>query len=68
MSNLTTTKYYRPITAIAVLAGIMTFLLFILGYDNGHLFSIVLGEQAYADNYLHELFHDTRHALGFPCH
>ncbi len=68
MSRVTTTKHYRPITTIAVLAGIMTFLLFILGYDQGHLFSIVLGEQAYADNYLHELFHDTRHTLGFPCH
>lgn len=57
-----------PILAIAVLAAIFAFTSFVLGYDQGQLFSIVVGDRAYEENFLHELFHDTRHALGFPCH
>ena len=71
MSNPTQiakSKSQIPIFAIAVLAVIFAFGLFIVGYDQGHIFSVVLGEQAYEDLYLHELFHDMRHAAGFPCH
>ena len=57
-----------PIFAIALLAMIFTVGLFVVGYDQGHIFSIVLGEQAYDDLYIHELTHDMRHAAGFPCH
>ncbi len=57
-----------PIFAIIVLAIIFTVGLFVVGYDQGHIFSVVLGEQAYADLYIHELTHDMRHAAGFPCH
>ena len=57
-----------PIFAIALLAIIFTVGLFVVGYDQGHIFSIVLGEQAYDDLYIHELTHDMRHAAGFPCH
>ncbi|MEM2161597.1 MAG: CbtB domain-containing protein [Candidatus Nitrosocaldus sp.] len=57
-----------PILALAVLAAIFAFTSFALGYDQGQLFSIVVGDKAYEENFLHELFHDTRHALGFPCH
>ncbi len=42
--------------------------LFIVGFDQGHTFSLVYGEQAFADLYIHELTHDMRHAAGFPCH
>ncbi len=31
-------------------------------------FSVVYGEQAFTDLYIHELTHDMRHAAGFPCH
>ncbi|QLH11321.1 CbtB domain-containing protein [Nitrosarchaeum sp. AC2] len=57
-----------PILSIAILAIIFAFGLFLVGYDQGHLFSIVLGNQAFEDLYIHELTHDMRHAAGFPCH
>jgi hypothetical protein len=57
-----------PIFAVAILAIVFVFGLFFVGYDQGHLFSIVLGEQAFDDLYIHELTHDMRHAAGFPCH
>jgi hypothetical protein len=57
-----------PVIAVAILAIIFAFGLFFVGYDQGHLFSIVLGERAFEDLYIHELTHDMRHAAGFPCH
>lgn len=57
-----------PVYAIAILAIIFGLGLFVVGYDQGHLFSVVIGEKAYEDLYLHELTHDMRHAAGFPCH
>ncbi len=57
-----------PIFAIVLLAVVFIFGLFFVGYDQGHIFSIVLGEQAFEDLYIHELTHDMRHAAGFPCH
>ena len=57
-----------PIFAIAILAFVFAFGLFVVGYDQGHIFSIAFGEQAFDDLYLHELTHDMRHAAGFPCH
>ncbi len=66
--EITITKSNVPIAAVIVLAVIFVFGLFFVGYDQGHLFSIVLGEQAFEDLYIHELTHDMRHAAGFPCH
>jgi len=57
-----------PIFAIVVLAFVFIFGLFIVGYDQGHIFSVVQGEQAFVDQFLHEFSHDLRHAAGFPCH
>ena len=57
-----------PIFAIVLLAIVFVFGLFFVGYDQGHIFSTVLGEQAFEDLYIHELTHDMRHAAGFPCH
>ena len=42
--------------------------LFVVGFDQGHIFSLVYGEEAFQDLYIHELTHDMRHAAGFPCH
>jgi len=67
-TQITKSKSQIPIFAIAVLAVIFAFGLFIVGYDQGHIFSVVLGESAYEDLYIHELTHDMRHAAGFPCH
>lgn len=43
-------------------------LVFAVGYDQGQLLQPFLGKAAVAGNHLHELFHDGRHLLGFPCH
>ena len=66
--GITVSKSEIPIYAVAILAIIFVFGLFFVGYDQGHLFSVVIGEQAFEDLYIHELTHDMRHAAGFPCH
>jgi ABC-type uncharacterized transport system permease subunit len=66
--EITVSKSGIPVVAIVILAVIFAFALFLVGYDQGHFFSTVLGEQAFEDIYLHELTHDMRHAAGFPCH
>ena len=69
-SNKLTTRSLSttPIFAIVVLAFVFIFGLFIVGYDQGHIFSVVQGEQSFVDQFLHEFSHDLRHAAGFPCH
>jgi L-asparagine transporter-like permease len=57
-----------PVTAIIALSVIFVAGLFIVGFDQGHIFSLVYGEEAFQDLYIHELTHDMRHAAGFPCH
>ncbi len=54
--------------AILALAIVFAAGLFVVGFDQGHIFSLVYGEQAFTDLYIHELTHDMRHAAGFPCH
>ena len=54
--------------AIVTLALIFGFGLFVVGFDQGHIFSLVMGEQAFDEMLIHELTHDMRHAAGFPCH
>tara|TARA_B100000929_G_scaffold17209_1_gene13552 strand:- start:459 stop:674 length:216 start_codon:yes stop_codon:yes gene_type:complete len=70
LNNKLTTRSLTntPIFAIAILAFVFIFGLFIVGYDQGHFFSVVQGEQAFGDQFLHEFTHDLRHAAGFPCH
>lgn len=66
--EITITKRGVPVGAVIALAAIFVFGLFIVGFDQGHLFSIVQGAEAFDKMYLHELTHDMRHAAGFPCH
>ena len=54
--------------AIIALALVFAAGLFLVGFDQGHIFSLVIGDQAFEDLYIHELTHDMRHAAGFPCH
>ena len=54
--------------AVAALALVFVFGLFVVGFDQGHIFSLVMGEQAFNEMFIHELTHDMRHAAGFPCH
>jgi hypothetical protein len=57
-----------PTIAIIALGIIFAAGLFVVGFDQGHIFSVAFGEQAFEDLYIHELTHDMRHAAGFPCH
>ncbi len=42
--------------------------LFLIGLDQGQALSTIMGQAAYEQNLLHELFHDVRHVAGFICH
>lgn len=66
--HLTVLDSKVPIFAVSILAIVFVSGIFIVGYDQGHLLSLVIGEQAFEDLYIHELTHDMRHAAGFPCH
>ena len=57
-----------PTIAIIALAVIFAAGLFVVGFDQGHIFSVAFGEQAFDEMFIHELTHDMRHAAGFPCH
>jgi len=65
-----TTKFTNaiPKAALAILASVFIIGLFIVGFDQGHVFSIIYGESSFTEQFLHELTHDMRHAAGFPCH
>ena len=54
--------------AVIFLALVFTLGLFVVGFDQGHIFSIVIGEEAFDNMFIHELTHDLRHTAGFPCH
>jgi len=57
-----------PKIAIGILLGILIFGMFIVGFDQGHLFSLAQGNQAFDTKWMHEFYHDMRHSAGFPCH
>lgn len=57
-----------PKLAMVILAAIAIFGAYLVGYDQGQLFSLVQGNGAYDSMFLHEFTHDIRHAAGFPCH
>ena len=65
-----TTKFINavPKVALVILALVSVIGLFIVGFDQGHIFSIIYGESSFTEQFLHELTHDMRHAAGFPCH
>ena len=65
-----TTKFVNavPKVALAILASVFVIGLFIVGFDQGHIFSIIYGESSFTEQFLHDLTHDMRHAAGFPCH
>jgi hypothetical protein len=54
--------------AVGILLGVMLIGIFMVGYDQGHLFSMAQGQQAFDTMWMHEFYHDMRHAAGFPCH
>ena len=66
--QISVSKKEVPTIAILALGVIFAAGLFVVGFDQGHIFSLVYGEQAFDDLFIHELTHDMRHAAGFPCH
>ena len=68
--SIQTTKFFKtvPKSVLVVLVSVFILGLFVIGFDQVHIFSIVNGESAFVDQFLHELTHDMRHAAGFPCH
>ena len=66
--QITKTNHSTSILSAGVLFAIFGIGLFVVGFDQGQLFSIVQGQPAFSDLYLHEFTHDMRHAAGFPCH
>jgi len=67
-TQITISKSGIPVYAIVILAVIFAIGLFVVGYDQGHIFSVIQGAEAFDELYIHELTHDMRHAAGFPCH
>jgi len=72
-SQITKSQSSVPIIAAAILFALFGLGYFVVGFDQGQLFSIVEGQTAYTQmsgsvGYLHEMTHDMRHAAGFPCH
>jgi len=57
-----------PKSVLIVLSSVFGIGLFTIGFDQGHTISLVYGESAFVNQFLHELTHDMRHAAGFPCH
>jgi len=65
VSKLTETVS-KSVLTILVTISIIGF--FVVGFDQGHIFSLIYGESSFTEQFLHELTHDMRHAAGFPCH
>jgi hypothetical protein len=57
-----------PKIAVGILLGVLASGVFMVGFDQRQTFSMAQGEQAYEDMWMHEFYHDMRHAAGFPCH
>ena len=68
LSQITNRSAVIPTVALFTLISVFIVGLFIVGFDQGHIFSMINGESAFIDQFLHELTHDMRHAAGFPCH
>ncbi|HSD04990.1 MAG TPA: CbtB domain-containing protein [Nitrosopumilaceae archaeon] len=66
--QITKSNHGVPKLAVGILLALFGIGVFVVGFDQGHLFSMIEGSSAFDDLYLHELYHDMRHAAGYPCH
>jgi Probable cobalt transporter subunit (CbtB) len=60
-----TAKWNRTSLVIGLLG---LFMLYLVGLDQGLLLSLIEGQTAFDQNFIHEFVHDARHAAAFPCH
>ena len=56
--QITKSNYTVPKLVAGILLVLFGLGLFVVGFDQGHLFSLIEGANAFNDLYLHELFHD----------
>ena len=68
LQQLTKSSHGVPKLAVGILLVLFGVGFFAMGFDQGQLFSLIEGQNAYGEMYLHEFSHDARHASGFPCH
>jgi len=54
---------FKILIIIVAITGAGSF--YIVGFDQGHILSLIYGEEVFTDLYIHELTHDMRHASGF---
>lgn len=66
MSQLAVRLLPQPSVSLLLAVLSAAALLFAVVFDQGQLASLV--KAAAGDSTVHELFHDARHMLGFPCH
>lgn len=67
MSSLTVVDHPRTSLAALSAAVLLAFgILFLVAFDQGQLAALV--RAAAGDSMVHEVFHDARHMLAFPCH
>jgi hypothetical protein len=66
MSQLAVRLISPPVLALPLAALWAAALLFAVAFDQGQLAQLV--RAAAGDSTVHEVFHDARHMLGFPCH
>jgi cobalt transporter subunit CbtB len=66
-SNMISEQRPSDIT-VGFLIAVLIFTMFVVGYDQGQLFSVVEGQSAFDTMWIHEFTHDMRHSAGFPCH
>ena len=60
--------YDVPKIAIYLILGIFLLSIFVVGFDQGHLFSAVQGQKAYDTKWLMNFTTICDHSAGFPCH
>ena len=68
IKQITVDTFDNPAVAIGFLVAVLVFTMFVVGYDQGQIFSLVEGKSAFDNKWIHEFTHDMRHAAGFPCH
>lgn len=54
------------VSALLVIGGL--FLVYLVLFDQGALLQALTEGTAVQPSYVHELFHDSRHLAGVPCH
>ena len=66
MSQFTARLFPTAPLSLALAVLLAAALLFSVAFDQGQLVRAV--QAAAGDEVVHEVFHDARHMLGFPCH